>query len=398
VNNQKRFWFVLSYLLIISALLSAACNLGVPLSTPTPRASATSSQKPTVTIQAPQNGADAVVGQAITVQATGSHPNGITRLELRANAQQVDSKISQNPLGDQTFAAYLNYTPVAAGTLVLQVIAYYGNVPSDPAAITVNVKAQAAQVTATVAAPSGATAIVNDPTCRARVEVNGLNFRSGPGVNYPSLAVLSLGTSVIVTGRLNDRTWWQGRIGNTLGWMNVSYVSFTGSLCSSIPAVVPPPSPVPSPTFTKTSAPITASLTPTTSIPDLVIIKVEGAPSVILNADNTKTITYKVTVQNVGNVATGSFNVGMVLPDGTLRDMGAVAALAVNQQAVFQTDITFTAPGSVRLTAFADMNQVVTEGDEANNLKPYDVVLIKPTDVPVATVAATSASTSAATP
>src|SRR4051812_45018978 len=99
-----------------------ACNLGVNPATPTPRASPTSSQRPVVSIQAPQNNADAVVNQSITVQATGTHPDGVTRLELRANNLTVDNKVSQNANGDQQFAAYLNYMPTTTGTLLLQVI------------------------------------------------------------------------------------------------------------------------------------------------------------------------------------------------------------------------------------------------------------------------------------
>ncbi|MEP7286217.1 MAG: Ig-like domain-containing protein, partial [Chloroflexota bacterium] len=102
----RRLWTRLSAFLIILAFVGAACNLGVAPTTPTPRVSPTSSQRPIVSIQAPQNGADAVVGQAITVAASGSHPDGITRMELQANGQQADSKVSQNATGDQQFSAF----------------------------------------------------------------------------------------------------------------------------------------------------------------------------------------------------------------------------------------------------------------------------------------------------
>src|SRR5450432_962923 len=379
---------------VVVALLGMtglACSIGAAPSTPTPQASPTSAQKPTVTIQAPQDGADAVVGTPITVQATGSHPDGVTRLELRANTQQADTKVSQNPEGDQQFSAYLNFTPAVSGILILQVIAYRGDQASDPVAITLNVKSQSQQITATVAQPAGVTQVVfNDPTCRARVEVNGLNFRQGPGQNYPPFAVLSLGTIITVTGRTADLTWWQGQSGNTLGWMSASYITLLGSLCSSIPMVQIPASPVPSATITLTPLPTAAQATSATStaiLPDLVITSLQGPVSMILDPDNTKTATYVVTVQNVGNAITGAFHVGIVLPDGTLRDMGSVTGLVPSQQAIFSTDILFTAPGSARLTAVADTGAAIVETDETNNLKSLDVVLIKPTGTAVSATA-----------
>jgi uncharacterized protein YgiM (DUF1202 family) len=291
----------------------------------------------------------------------------------------VDSKVSQNAAGDQQFGAYLNYTPSVAGTLVLQVIAYRGNVASDPAGVTVSVKTQEAFVTATVAVPIGSTEVIyTDPTCRARVEVNGLNFRQGPGQTYPPYAVLSLGSLITVTGSNSDLTWWQGQVGNTTGWVSRNYITLLGSLCSSIPVVSAPPSPAPSLTSTVavTSAP---QATATTGLPDLVIIKIEGPVSIMLDQNGSATATYKVTAQNTGQAAAGAFNLGLVLPDGSLRDMGSVPALAVGQQAVFQTNVTFSSPGAARISAVADTNNTVAESDETNNIKTLDLVLIKPT-------------------
>jgi hypothetical protein len=404
VNARSRLalWFLV--LLSISAMVATACSLGAPAPTPTPLASPTSSQKPSVTIQSPANNSDAIVGSQVTVQATGIHPDGVTRIELLANLQQVDSKVSQNPTGDQQLQTYLNYTPTAAGTLVLQVIAYHDNLASDPASITLNVKSTAATATNDTVSDGGSTD--TDPTCRARVDVNGLNFRQGPGQNYPPLQVLSLGTIVPITGAIPNLTWWQGKVGNTTGWMSASYITRFGSLCTSVPAVQPPPSPVPTITPTPSLAPPIA--TATGSLPDLVVININGPASMVLDQNNTKTATYKVTVMNVGLANAGQFNVGMIMPDGTLRDMGLVASLAPGQQALFQTDITFNAPGTVRLTAFVDSNNKVVESSENDNLLPMDVVLIKPTPVPTtavpttaaptATASATSAATSAATP
>lgn len=391
MRGYRGFSAWLAAVLCVVVMVSVACNFGVTPATPTPRVSPTSSVKPIITIQAPQNNADAVVNQAITVQASGSHPEGVTRLELRANGQQVDSKVSQNPLGDQQFSAYLNYTPTVEGTLTLEVLAWRGGLASDPASVTVNVKSQQAQVTNTVAAPTAFQPQATfDPRCRARVEVNGLNFRQGPGQNYPPFQVLGLGSIVFITGRLADNTWWQGRIGNTLGWMSASYITLLG-VCSGVSVAAPPASPVPTVAITNTVATTVAS--PVPGKPDLIVFEITGPISIVLDANNTKTATYQIKVKNNGSVNTGAFNVGLVLPDGTLRDLGSVPALAPQQQAVFQTDVTFTAPGSARLTAIVDSNNTIDESDETNNLKSLDLVLIKPTVVPTTPAQATSAAT-----
>ncbi len=49
--------------------------------------------------------------------------------------------------------------------------------------------------------------------------------------------------------------------------------------------------------------------------------------------------------------------------------------------------VTFNAPGAARLTAIADFNNVVDESNENNNIKSLDVVLIKPTPLPVTSTA-----------
>jgi uncharacterized protein YraI len=381
----------LAAVLCFVVVVSVACNFGVTPATPTPRISPTSSIKPVITIQAPQNNADAVVNQAITVQASGSHPEGVTRLELRANGQQVDSKVSQNQLGDQQFSAYLNYTPTVEGTLILQVLAWRGGLSSDPAAVTVNVKSQQAQITSTVAAPTAFQPQATfDPRCRARVEVQGLNFRQGPSQNYPPFQVLALGNIVFITGRLADNTWWQGRIGNTLGWMSASYITLLG-VCSGVSVAAPPASPVPTATITNT-VPATVA-TPIPGKPDLVVLEIIGPISIVLNADNTKAAIYQIRVRNKGGATTAALILRLVLPDGTLRDLGVVQALAPQQTAVFQTEVTFNAPGSVRLTAIVDSNNTIDESDETNNLKSLDLVLIKPTVVPTTPSQATSAAT-----
>ncbi len=381
MKGHRQFSAQLAAMLALFVITAIACNLGAVPETPTPRVSPTSSVKPSVIIQSPANNSNVAAGQPITVQASSSHPDGVTRLELRANNQQVDTKVSQNPLGDQQFGANLTYTPALSGALVLTVIAYRNNLPSDPASITVNV--QTAQPTT---APDDTSNQPYDPTCRARVDVNGLNFRQGPGQSFPPYQVLPLGTVVLITGRIADNSWWQGRISNTVGWMSASFVTLLG-ICNNIAVVQSPATPTVAATITLTPAATVAQASSTSAKPDVVVIDISGPVSIILDQNSTKTATYRVTVQNSGSVATGQFNVGLVLPDGSLSDLGAVPALQPGQAAIFTATVNFTAPGSARLTAIADKDNVVDESNENNNLKSLDVVLIKPTPLPATTAA-----------
>src|SRR5258706_10806096 len=119
-------------------LLGIACNLGTTPVTPTPAVPPTSSQKPVIQITAPLDNADSVINKQITVQITSSHPDGVTRVELRANDLQVDSKVSQNPADDPQLSAFLAYTPNAIGSLSMTTIAYPGITAIDQETETMN--------------------------------------------------------------------------------------------------------------------------------------------------------------------------------------------------------------------------------------------------------------------
>lgn len=99
------------------------------------------------------------------------------------------------------------------------------------------------------------------------VALTALNVRSGPGTNYPILAVAPAGTVGEITGRSADNQWWQVRVANTISpdgfaWVSAGFVSATNvsnvpvvSPSTSAPSATPgaPVSPVTTPT--RTSAP-----------------------------------------------------------------------------------------------------------------------------------------------
>ena len=75
------------------------------------------------------------------------------------------------------------------------------------------------------------------------VALTALNVRSGPGLNYPVLAVAPAGAVGEITGKSADGYWWQVRVPITLsadgfGWVSVDYVYATNT--ANVPVVSAP--------------------------------------------------------------------------------------------------------------------------------------------------------------
>ena len=67
-----------------------------------------------------------------------------------------------------------------------------------------------------------------------------VNFRTGPGTNYSSKGVISLGTTVTVTDTSNSQ-WYAVRLSNgSTGYIFAQYLKFTGN--TSAPTATPAPS------------------------------------------------------------------------------------------------------------------------------------------------------------
>jgi len=85
----------------------------------------------------------------------------------------------------------------------------------------------------------------------ARVLLQGLNFRSGPGVGYPIIGNLPLGTKLVVIGQSANAYWIRVQLADgTDGWVARNYTDYQGT------APVGPTPPLP------TSAPVPATPTP----------------------------------------------------------------------------------------------------------------------------------------
>jgi uncharacterized protein YraI len=384
-ENDMRYRIFL--VLCLTALLAlTACNLSSspPTEEPLPGTPINPSGKPEVTIVSPEDGDEFVVDEEILVSANATDSVGITRVQLLANSRVVKSVSSESPSGDLSKNFLLDYTPENEGDIELEVIAFRGAVASDPVSISVSIREDEAQVTATSRpAPNVPVIDPNDPTCRALVNA-GLNLRSGPGTSFNRITVLATGTVVPIIGRLGDNSWWQVRSGTTIGWVSAQYTTIYGN-CGGIPVVTPPPTPGNPPTNTfvpptwtfrppATSTP-PPSVTPT--LPDLIVTSIEGERDVTTGPGSDSAIPYAVTITNLGGRRSGQFY-STISINGDERDLGIVADLGPNESIVLTSNILFDTPGDYTLLVQLDVDEEVTEISEVNNSGILQVTVTLP--------------------
>lgn len=359
--------------LLAGLLLISACTLTTqPAPSPEPidLPPSDTANRPVVTISNPAEGAQLVTGQQIFVAARAVDTVGVTRVQLIANNQIVKTVSSETGAGNRSFDVLLDYTPRTPGALNLQVVAYRNALASDPAQV--NVTVSAAQPTAagvpTAAGGnpggggnSGPVIDPNDPTCRA-LTTAGLNVRSGPGTNFDRLTILGAGVQVPIVGRTASNDWWQVRSGAVTGWVSAVYTQIYG-ICNAVPIINLATA---TPIFTPTTPPtLTPRPTNTPGTPDLVISSISGEEQISLATEATQT--YAVAITNTGSGPAGQFRVRYTGPDGTENDLGVVASLNAGETIVLNVEVTFTATGSIPISARADTDSQVTEVSEVNN-------------------------------
>lgn len=84
----------------------------------------------------------------------------------------------------------------------------------------------------------------------------GVNVRTGPGFNYPVLAVAPFGTTGEIVGRSADGEWWvidAPTAPNGQVWVSASFVEATN--VQNVPVIAPPPPPIITPTPAPTATP-----------------------------------------------------------------------------------------------------------------------------------------------
>jgi len=373
------------------ALLSA-CNLnsddGPSGGDETPLVTATSlaSGKPSVQIVAPQNNAEFVVNDAVLISVSVTNAVGLTQVRLSVNGQVVQTKSPEAGNTDSTKSFLMDYTPRAAGLVELTVEAYRGTVVSDPAEVTLNIRTNNNQVTAT-SRPGGGIPNIdpNDPTCRALLQT-GLNLRRGPSTNFGVITTLASGSLVPVIGRLGDNSWYQVSSGATVGWVSGStqFITLYGNRCTSVPVIAQPTNtPVPAlPTTAPTLTPFPTqapqpTLVPPPAQPNLSVSNIAGPETVTIPTGQTSTtVTYGVTITNVGGAITSQFsNQVMLLPGNQTFDAGVVANLGANQSINLNVNVTFTASGTYIVQFQSDSGRQTGESNEVDNNSTLNVTV-----------------------
>jgi heat shock protein HslJ/uncharacterized protein YraI len=110
----------------------------------------------------------------------------------------------------------------------------------------------------------------------------GLNVRSGPGVNFPVIGFARSGDEGEIVGRNEDSTWWAVAMPsapNGAGWVAADFV--LASNIENVPVIAAPPPPTAAPTARPTAVPPVATPTPPPAP------TATSAPNISFSADRT---------------------------------------------------------------------------------------------------------------
>ncbi len=351
------------HLTILSLILlgTLACNLtkkAAPTSNTTPSPDNIPDTLPTVTIITPVDGATVPNGRQVDIRAVVADTGGgVTRVELH-----VDGSLAgrvEPPDGPQIYwTVQQAWTPQEAGTHSIEVIAYRGEVASRPAPLTLNVQGAAPTTAPGASASGGCTATVNASA--------GLRVRGGPGTVYAHLYSLPHGTTVPITGRVGDNSWWQVRASDGLvGWVAAEYTDPSGD-CRRVPVVQPPPPPTAAPDAAQHSAAPAANLQ---------VSNIEG-PSEVTLASGSVTATFVITIQNTGTAESGQFNLSFYSHGRTgsaTPQTITAASLKPGETITAIVSGTYSAAGQYTAEAVVDSGQEVAESNEGDNVRAFGI-------------------------
>jgi len=183
---------------------------------PATATSAPEVDQPVVTILSPATDTYYSVDQEILVFVQATDSVGVTRMQLFANGQLVNSISSESVEGDTTFPGVLSFTPRSSGSYVLRVLAFRGDVSSE-----------AAEIDIVVLVGSNCTVLTNVA----------LNLRQEPtNIRDNIVQVLRAGETFPVIARLGDNSWYKISVSGTLGWVdgNDQFITLGGD-CSTVP-------------------------------------------------------------------------------------------------------------------------------------------------------------------
>lgn len=237
-TSRKTYLAIASLLLVLATLGCNLLNPASPTGTPPP-ATPVPAGLPELSVLWPPNGSEFAVRQEVTVRVSASDRVGITRLELRAPNMMLSSVPSPERNGQPTMDAILSWTPTRSGAQDLEVVAYRGGIASEPVALNIVIRARAAEIRATPI-PYGVTqsdlGILPGTECQARVNIDNLRYRAGPGTEYAILGILDLGETLSITAQNTSGTWYRALRNNQTIWVsaNTAYITELSS-CANAP-------------------------------------------------------------------------------------------------------------------------------------------------------------------
>lgn len=372
-------WFI-----IIMILAAMACNLNKK----DEDSQSADITPPTITIVNPPTAG--VVGELLTIQVEAVDPSGsgVTEVELVVDNILVNSKQSQDPSGVTPFQANLTWTPPTGtlGTVTIRARASRGILTGESAPIQVNIVAAGTQLTQTPGSSdtgTGGTGGGTSPTgpgyCAARVDTQGLRFRSHPDTSSDAYIISSfnLNDTPPVVGQLSDGSWYQVTKGSQQGWVFGGYVELLDCENTAIPVRAAPATftPVPSPTLEPSEEPHPADL----------IALIAGNVAIQLDNSGSATASYIITLQNVGGMDSDEFDVEIILPGGnsitkTVTNLGPNEQVQISEDDSGVQAITFTQPGTRQLWVLVDVNGDVDEANENNNNVSLAIIVEAPDD------------------
>jgi hypothetical protein len=224
------------WLALLSALL--ACTLST---SPPDETTQRLERAPLVLILAPVNGSTYVEGTRVALQAIAQDSaSGVARLEFRMDDIVIGTATADDPAGTPSLLARAEWIATEQRKHLLTVEAFRADGSSlgvsdislqviRPPGATELAPTSPPDITATPSMqPQDAGTLSAGPV--ARINVNDLNVRAGPGTTYPVLGTLVFGTEVPVTGRIADGTWVAISFNGTTGWIFAELAILEGDL------------------------------------------------------------------------------------------------------------------------------------------------------------------------
>jgi len=265
VNNNRSYVKSILFPILLALVITSACGpLGGESSQPA---------KPVVSVTAPVNGSSFVVGQEVRIAYSAADVKGVAQVELSIDGQPQQVEVVNPPVN--SFAASYTWVPDLVGSHAVELRAFNvdGQVSDLVQIVVAVVDSGAAAATPTplptTPAPTPTpTFIVFTPTPVLQPTATplppeekplatalvGLNVRTGPGLDYPTIGLLAKGESAEITGRDQYGGWWQIVFSSDQGdrgWVAAGSEFSTASNAENVPVVdAPPAGPAPAPSAT----------------------------------------------------------------------------------------------------------------------------------------------------